>query len=463
MSGRYEPHDECMPCDLASWDEMPSHWHIGRIKYMTMMNPSKSEVRHLKSDTPVTFLPMESIGDDGSLDVSKERPLHSVLSGYTYLAEGDVCVAKITPCFENGKGAIAHGLRNRIGFATTEVIPMRCNRTTDSQYLYYFLTCAPFNLDAEASMYGAGGQKRVADSFVANYSAAIPPLEEQKQIASFLDYETAKIDALVEKQQQLIALLGEKRQAVISHAVTKGLNPDAPMRDSGIEWLGEVPEHWDVKKLKHSATSIQTGPFGSLLHAEDYISGGVPLVHPAHMVDGIIVPEDKCTVDAATQARLVRHQLKEGDLVCARRGELGRCAVVRAEHDGWLCGTGSLRISFSAELLGEYAFYLVSSDGFKGELSLASRGSTMENLNPDTIGSVHIPVPPVEEQTVILDTIAEKSLRLDALESLAVEKSELLQERRTALISAAVTGKIDVRGWKPPSSPATPETEMEVA
>ena len=168
MSDRYEPHTDYVPCELSSWDEMPSHWQIGRIKYMTEMNPSKSEVRHLKPDTSVTFLPMESIGDDGSLDVSNERPLHSVLNGYTYLAEGDVCVAKITPCFENGKGAIVSGLRNGIGFATTEVIPMRCNRDTDSQFLYYFLTCAPFNLDAEASMYGAGGQKRVADSFVAN-------------------------------------------------------------------------------------------------------------------------------------------------------------------------------------------------------------------------------------------------------------------------------------------------------
>lgn len=309
----------------------------------------------------------------------------------------------------------------------------------------------------------SASMKNLTQEQFGNLIVGVPPKDEQKQIASFLDYETAKIDALIEKQQQLIALLGEKRQAVISHAVTKGLNPDAPMRDSGVEWLGEVPSHWETKCLKFGTTEIQTGPFGSLLHASDYVSGGIPLVNPAHMVDGKIVPEDKCSVDPATQERLIRHQLRTGDLVCARRGELGRCAVVETKHDGWLCGTGSLRITLSEQLLSHYAYLLISSDGFKGELSLASRGSTMENLNPDTIGSVQVPVPPVAEQEAILKTISEADQKMDALESLAERQSDLLQERRTALISAAVTGKIDVRGWKRPSAAPKKETEMEVA
>jgi type I restriction enzyme S subunit len=276
-------------------------------------------------------------------------------------------------------------------------------------------------------------------------------LEEQTQIAKFLDYETAKIDALIEKQQQLIALLNEKRQAVISHAVTKGLNPNAPMRDSGIEWLGQVPAHWTVCQLKFNTLEMQTGPFGSQLHAEDYVEGGIPLVNPAHMVSGTVVPESGCTVDSATCERLSRHKLSVGDLVLARRGELGRCVVIGENEAGWLCGTGSLRATLSTRLDPYYAYMLLSSEGVKSELSLESRGSTMENLNTTTLGKIRIPIPPRTEQENILRYVGHIASRYDAIERAALDQSRLLQERRTALISAAVTGKIDVRGWKPPA------------
>lgn len=201
--------------------EVPAHWVVTQIKYVAQINPSKSELKTIPLDTPVTFLPMESIGETGRLDIRNSKPLSEVVSaGYTYLAENDVIIAKITPCFENGKGAIATGLLNGIAFATTEVVPFRCFRI-HNQFLYFLLSSSPFRKIAEGSMYGAGGQKRVSDTFFANYKCCIPPAdEEQKQIAAFLDSETTKIDTLIKKCETAIELLKERRTALISAAVT---------------------------------------------------------------------------------------------------------------------------------------------------------------------------------------------------------------------------------------------------
>jgi type I restriction enzyme S subunit len=233
--------------------------------------------------------------------------------------------------------------------------------------------------------------------------------------------------------------------------VTKGLNPNAPMKDSGVEWLGEVPEHWIVCQLKYKTVMMQTGPFGSQLHAGDYVEDGIPLINPAHMINGKLVPDSKCTVDEKAQVRLGRHKLTVGDLVLARRGELGRCAVVKETQKGWLCGTGSLRATLSPQLIPDYGFMLISSEGIKVELSLESKGSTMDNLNTEILGKIRIPFPPVQEQSSILDYVEKISQKYDRMEKLAQDQIELLQERRTALISAAVTGKIDVRNWQPPT------------
>lgn len=246
---RYKAYPAYKPSGVEWLGDIPAGWEVWTIKQVAELNPSKSEVSQIPDYTHVTFLPMEAIGERGELDTNRLKKISDVRAGYTYIGEGDVCIAKITPCFENGKAAIVDGLENGIAFATTEVIPLRCGRRVDPIFLYSLLTSSPFNKMAEGSMYGAGGQKRVSDSFVANYHFSLPPLPEQTQIAAFLGFETARIDGLIAKQQRLIELLEEKRQAVISHAVTKGLNPQAPLRPSGIDWLGDVPAHWETKRL----------------------------------------------------------------------------------------------------------------------------------------------------------------------------------------------------------------------
>ena len=255
--------------------QVPEHWEVKRLRFAAELNPSKAEVANLDRETAVSFLPMEAIGDDGTLSLDKEKTIGELESGYTYFRDGDVTVAKITPCYENGKGALMRGLTGGIGFGTTELIVARPKpEHVTGTFLHYLFISPDFRSIGESHMYGAGGQKRVPDAFVRNFATAFPPLAEQTAIAEFLDRETGKIDELVAEQRRLMELLKEKRQAVISHAVTRGLNPAAPLKPSGIEWLGDVPEHWLCLQLGKVCNEVSDGPHFS----PSYVEEGVPFL-----------------------------------------------------------------------------------------------------------------------------------------------------------------------------------------
>ncbi|WP_160167195.1 restriction endonuclease subunit S [Rhodopirellula europaea] len=305
--------------------------------------------------------------------------------------------------------------------------------------------------------YGLGAQA------LGEWDVPIPSEDEQKQIASFLDNETAKIDALIEKQQQLIALLGEKRQAVISHAVTKGLNPDAPMRDSGVEWLGEVPSHWTVCRLKHAFSFLTSGPRGWSDLITD--NGTSVFLQSGDLNDELGLRLDTAKrITPPTNAEGVRTKMQDGDVVCCVTGaNTGRVAVatklnqtvfvnqhlalIRPRHD-------LAHPRFLATLLAATptrTYFAVKQYGLKEGLSLTN------------VAETPICLPPVSEQEDIVNYLDKTESKMRRLREIADDQVELLQERRTALISAAVTGKIDVRGWKRPSAAPKKETEMEVA
>ena len=287
----------------------------------------------------------------------------------------------------------------------------------------------------------------------------VPQHDFQDEIVRFLDKETARIDELVKKKQRLIELLEEKRSALISQAVTKGLNPDVPMKDSGVVWAGSCPSHWSVIKLSRATHSIQTGPFGSQLHAEEYIEGGIPVINPSNLHGGKLAAEPRCTVSKETFYRLMRHELQTGDLVFARRGEMGRCGVVTVDSEGWLCGTGSLRIRPNPERLNAvFGFYYLSLRGVREYLELESVGSTMDNVNTSIVGRIPVIQPPIEEQATIVHWIEAESQQINKVSRQVQAAINTLREYRTALISSAVTGKIDVRSYKP-----EPEKEVEEA
>jgi type I restriction enzyme S subunit len=215
------PHAPMKPSGIEWLGEVPEHWEVKRLRFVANLNPSKSEISDLEKDTVVSFLPMEAVGDDGTLTLDKEKTIAELETGYTYFRDGDVTIAKITPCYENGKGALMGGLTNGIGFGTTELIVARpMPSQTTGNYLHYLFISQEFRDLGESHMYGAGGQKRVPDDFVRNFATSIPPLPEQIAIVDFLETELAKFDTLTAEAQRAIDLLQERRTALISAAVT---------------------------------------------------------------------------------------------------------------------------------------------------------------------------------------------------------------------------------------------------
>ena len=198
--------------------------------------------------------------------------------------------------------------------------------------------------------------------------------------------------------------------------------------------------------LKHLALSIQTGPFGSQLHAEDYSVGGRPVVNPAHLRDGRIEPDPNVAVDEETFAQLAQHELKAGDVVIGRRGELGRCAVVEADQEGWLCGTGSIRLRPNVgKLEPRWLRWLLSWSGTRDWLSLASVGTTMENVGAEIVGGMPLPMVSISAQRTVADYLDRETARLDALVAAKERVLGLLAEKRRALITRAVTRGLDPR------------------
>jgi type I restriction enzyme S subunit len=308
-------------------------------------------------------------------------------------------------------------------------------------------------------MDGAGGQKRVQDSFVRDFTAALPSIEEQNQATSFLTHETAKIDALIAEQQRLIELLQEKRQAVISHAVTKGLNPHAPMKDSGVEWLGEVPEHWGLITLGRLCISKCDGPFGSGLKSEHYVEEGVLVVRlqniKSHGYDDIV----SAYIDSDYyKTSLGDHDVIPGDLLIAGLGDennlVGRACVAPSHLGPAMVKADCFRFRLNRERISPAfaSFSLNASSRFHG--GILSSGSTRSRIPLSMMASREVALPPIEEQLKIEMHIQNQLGRINALQSESVSAVQLLQERRSALISAAVTGQIDVRGLVPEAEAA---------
>ena len=290
------------------------------------------------------------------------------------------------------------------------------------------------------------GQWDLSRSRMQDIPFVVPPLEEQAAIVRYLRHMDRRIRHFVRAKRKLVALLDEQERVLIHQAVTRGLNSKVRLKPSGVEWLGEVPAHWPVFSLGAASASIQTGPFGSQLHSSEYVSGGIPVVNPSHMRGGLISADPEVAVSADRAQDLERHQLQVGDVVVARRGELGRCALVVAGQEGWLCGTGSLRIRPRRDLFDStYLVQLFGSSGVRDMLSLSSVGATMDNLNASMMARLRLPVPPLPEQCSIVQWVSRASALTRLASAQAKREISWLLELRARLLADVVTGKLDVR------------------
>lgn len=431
--------------------EIPAHWDMKRLKLLVRINPSKSEAAQLPQDTEVSFVPMESIGEDGELGLEQSRTIGEVMQGYTYFRDGDVILAKITPCFENGKGAIVDGLNNGIGFGTTELYVLRGLGSVVARFLYYLTKSDDFRVPGIATMQGAAGQKRLREDYVANYSMGVPPLSEQRAIAAFLDRKTGEIDALIAKKRELIARLQEQRSAIISHAVTRGLNPDAPMKDSGIEWLGEIPAHWEVVRVKSLVARIESG------YSPDCIDSPAGesewgVLKAGCVNGGVFNPSENKTLPVEITPRY-ELEVGVGDVLMSRASGssdlVGSVGIVRELPKARLLLSDKIfRFKFyQPEDCSEYFVRVMESSIGREQVKLAisGAGGLANNVAKSSVLSMSVTLPPTQEQQAIVELLDSATAGSDALIAKAEETISRLQEYRAALISAAVTGRIDVR------------------
>jgi type I restriction enzyme S subunit len=274
----------------------------------------------------------------------------------------------------------------------------------------------------------------------------MPYIAEQQTIAAFLDRETAKIDALIAEQQRLIDLLKEKRQAVISHAVTKGLNPNAPMKDSGIEWLGEVPEHWEIQKFSRCAF-FQEGPG---LRNWQFTQDGIRVICVTNITEfGVIFSNYEKFISIDEYQTIYKHfTVSKGDLLLSSSGNSwGKVAEFESDEVAIL-NTSTIRVNeiSSRLVIRSYIKWLLVSGGTREQLGQFMTGSCQPNFGPTHLSRLFVAFPPADEQQSIAAFLDSATAQYDTLTAEAKTAIILLQERRIALISAAVTGKIDVRG-----------------
>jgi type I restriction enzyme, S subunit len=441
---RFKPYPRVKQSGIPWLGPIPQGWHVERLRFCAKVNPLKSEVAHLPDDDDVSFVPMEALHEFGGMTLDQTRPLASVQQGYTYFRDGDIVIAKITPCFENGKGSIAAGLVNSVGFGTTELHVIRVGCKLDRRFAFYLTMSDAFRKLGTAEMYGAGGQKRVPDAFIRDFRTPLPGDDEQRAIVGFLDRETAKIDSLVSKKRRLIELLKERRTALISRAVTKGLNPAAPMRPSGIDWLGDVPHHWVVRRLKHVVRYGSSISYGIVQPGEP-LTAGVPFVQTTDMTTGHFNVEMLQRTSPEIAAMYPRSRLEGGEVLLGIRASVGAAHIAPPELEGANLSRGVARIDL-AEMHAPFVVYYLQSDAVADYWRLFQQGSTFSEVSILTVRELQILYPPFPEQVQIANWIEGVATRLDRMINRVDGAVARLLEYRSALISAAVTGKIDVRG-----------------
>ena len=423
---------------------VPEDWEVAPLKAVASHN---NDV--LPEDTPadqeITYVDISGVEAGRGIIGSDTMTFSAAPSrARRRVRHGDVIVSTVRT-YLRAIAPIADPEDNLI--VSTGFAVIRPLERLSTGYAGYLLSAGYFIEQVIARSTGVSYPAINASDLVAIHTP-VPPLDEQVAIANFLDHETAKIDALIAEQQRLIELLQEKRQAVISHAVTKGLNPDAPMKDSRIEWLGEVPEHWEVHKLGYSAT-LQGG---FAFPADTFGAEGTAVVRMNNLKRGELDLGDAARIRESCCIEKVA--LHAGDLLWGMSGSIGATGSLgnyaRVGENDLPCQLNQRVGRFVANpavLDIDYLESLIQSPTFYDQVVLAVTGTAQFNISCEQVEACLIALPPRAEQSRIAAFLLEQDTKGRTLTAQSEYAISLLQERRSALISAAVTGQIDVRGF----------------
>ena len=432
--------------------EIPNHWLIYRSKNIF----SERNVKALECDEQLTASQKYGVIPQKLFSELEDQKVMQVILGRDILKKAEVNDFVISMrSFQGGLEFCPYS-----GAVSSAYVPLFANREIDNRFFKHLFKSVPFiSALQNTSNLVRDGQALRYNNFV-QLSLPYPLLNEQRTIGAFLDHETARIDALIEEQQRLIELLKEKRQAVISHAVTKGLDPTVPMKDSGVEWLGEVPAHWVLEPLKYQCR-FSGGGTPSKENLE-YWNGDIPWVSPKDMKTFWITDtEDKITATAVTESST--SMVEPGALLLVvRSGILQRTIPTGINTVSVSLNQDMKALRFRTEGMAEFVAFLIK--GFESSILLEWRkqGATVESIEHEYLANTILAVPPLIELKAIVQKIRATEAKYEVLQDESMRLIAMLQERRSALISAAVTGKIDVRGWQPASTQA-PESAVAEA
>lgn len=420
-----------------------------RLKHLARINPTKSELSDLDPETDVSFVPLEDFGTDGEIKDTETRALEEVYDGYTYFREGDIAIAKITPSFENGKGAICRGLKNEIGFGTTELHIIRPREEVSTEFLWYVLRSKPFMDEAETAMRGVAGQQRVPTEFVENYSIEYPGHSKGHQIQRYLSQKEGRIDSTIKSLRRLLERIDEYSSATITGFIQNGYS-DHKESVSGLEeWLENVPQGWDIIKLKYLA-DVQTGVTkGSYRQEKETVS--VPYLRVANVQDGHL-DLSKVKKIELPPSEVDNYLLKPGDILMNEGGDfdkLGRGTVWDGEINPCIHQNHVFAVRPKDQKHSEWISKLTESKPYKHYFKVNSKQSTnLASISATDIKELPIILPPEDERIEILNRLNDKESSLSNISDNAESMISALEEKRQALITAVVTGQIDVSDVK---------------
>ena len=398
-----------------------------RLKDFSVLNP---QYKGESLDCEVSFVPMESLRN-GAIDY-QDIPFAEGKGKYTYFQDGDLLVAKVTPCFENGNIAIANNMKQGVGFGSSEIFVLRMNDKVLNTYMFYITQTAKFQEGACATMCGVGGLKRISPLFMRTYELDIPSLSKQQSIVDYLDAKLGKIDAriaILEKQQDAYARL---KRSVIHHAVTRGLDPNVFLKDSGVEWIGMIPKHWELQRFKSIFTECksvtETGQEDLLSVSEYY---GV-----ARRIDKMEDGEYESRADSLVGYKVCKKDDLVINIMLAWKRGLGF-----SDFDGIV--SPAYAVYRGKDIAPHYFHYLMRTDMYVAEYKRNSKGIIDSRLRmyTDRFNNIMAIVPPLSEQQAIAAYLDEKCSKIDAATENIGKQIDALKRLKRALINEVVTGQ----------------------
>lgn len=435
---RFHPYPAYKDSGVEWLGEVPEHWGVKPLKFAVKMNPDD-----LPDSTPddfrITYVDIGSVTQEKGINWTEEYDfLNAPSRARRRVRDGDTIISTVRT-YLKAVAAIQNPPDNMV--VSTGFAVLRPTDRVNGDFLSRAVQSDLF-ISRVVSLSEGVGYPAIAPSTLARIDLWLPPTDEQVAIAAFLDRETARIDELVAKKERLIELLQEKRTALITRAVTKGLDPNVPMKDSGVRWLGEVPKHWEIKRIKWVA-KMESGHTPDKKVNAYWEEGDIPWVSlndTGYLKDHDYIDDTAYHTNQEGIANSSARLLPPSAVVFSRDATIGRCAIttrpmaVSQHFIAWICGD---------EVTPEYLLQVFKA--MTEELERLTMGATIRTIGLPDVKTLVTPVLPKQEQLKIVDFIINRKTRIDILVAKVREAIEQFKEYRTALISAAVTGKIDVR------------------